>query len=127
MGADVLCGSGDGQPAVYMITDLTAGGNTLVCAGHWLDLCAAMVAAAATDQPAGVPVPPPDPTPPAGPSPTAPSAEDTDTEPAPTPAPAEGDGERGFAPETIDRAMADFPAGGAPPPAPKQPRKRARA
>lgn len=127
MGADVLCGSGDGQPATYMITDLTAGGNTLVCAGHWLDLCAAMVAAAATDQPAGVPDLPPDPTPPAGPSPTAPSAEAGTAEPGEPPTSSDGDRVPGFAPETIDRAMADFPAGGAPPPAPKQPRKRARA
>lgn len=148
MGDAMGCTAGDGEPAVYMITDMVNGGNTLVCAGHWLDLCASMVAAAGETAP---PVPEPagpvavadgaptgpdgepgttgepvDPGKPAGLSPSGPSgagAGDTDE-----------DGPSGFAPDTVARALADdIPAPDArpkradtPPRPPGRPRKPAR-
>lgn len=121
MGNAVLCTAGDGQPAAYMITDMVEGGNTLVCAAHWIDLCLSVAQAAAegqldvppvpqppTGEPEPVPTPepgpepaaePPDPGPPAGPGQSGPSGADTAGEDDDTPS--------GFAPATITRALDD--------------------
>ena len=66
MGNAVLCTADDGQPAAYMITDMVDGGNTLVCAAHWVDLCLSVAQAAVDGQPA-----PAAPEPEAGPGPEA--------------------------------------------------------
>ena len=121
MGNAVLCMADDGQPAAYMITDMIDGGNTLVCAAHWVDLCMSVATSALEAQPAPAgpepepalaaepgpapaaepePTPEPaDPGPPAGRSPTGPSGDDTA---------GDGDPERqGFAPATIMAALDD--------------------
>lgn len=121
MGNAVLCTADDGQPAAYMITDMVEGGNTLVCAAHWVDLCLSVAQAAAEGQldvpqvpqptePASETGPEPglatepepgpaDPGPPAGRSPDGPSGDDTagDGDPGP----------RGFGPATIAAALDD--------------------
>lgn len=57
MGNALECGAGDGQPAAMMITDMIEGGNTLVCADHWIALCVDMATAAAQNMPAAPPEP----------------------------------------------------------------------
>lgn len=146
MGNAVLCGSGDGEPAAYMITDMVDGGNTLVCPAHWLDLCAAMLGVT-LPPPADAPPGPADSTTPAddtgqaaelppgrvpegygrGVAPLEPRPEDMALVMEPDPQPEDDQG-RGFAPRTVARALSDEPAPGeaaeAPPPAPRKPQRR---
>ena len=38
MGNTMVCSSGDGVEAAYMLTDMSEGGSILLCPDHWLEM-----------------------------------------------------------------------------------------
>lgn len=65
MAQTITCDSADGQPAAYLITDLSNGTTFAPCVQHWIDLCAHVTREAeqhiaeSTPAPAPQPIDPP--------------------------------------------------------------------